>query len=114
MTKMRLTTLNLDQECVDILGGHENKSKYARKAIKSYAESESDADFYEEQYTRSLRKINILVKALAYNAESGEGLSLDAFLCQFLDVTDVQLAKIVTSGFTEHELRLVIDRLATV
>lgn len=92
MTKMRLTTLNLDQECLDILGAAKNKSRYAREAIKGYADAVEEADHYEDLSTKWVAALRHLAAAVA------EGPTM-SFLEDYLQETDLAIHQMYDAGY---------------
>lgn len=112
MTKMRLTTLNLDDECLKVLGGYKNKSKYAREAIKGYATAQDDSDYHEEQYVHILKMFDDLVNALV---EHGDGLglmTLEEFFAMYLDISLVQVNHMIATSALNSALRREASRHA--
>ncbi len=61
MSKMRLTTLNLDDECTEILRKEQNKSRYVRAAIKRYPKVVQDLDTMEDLYLHVRNSYDALV-----------------------------------------------------
>jgi len=105
MTKMRLTTLNLDDECLKVLGGHKNKSKYAREAIKGYATAQDDADYHEEQYVHVLKMFDDLVKALVQHGNGLGVMTLEEFFAEYLDVSLTTVHTIIATNAIDGAIR---------
>ena len=112
MTKMRLTTLNLDDECLKVLGSKKNKSKYAREAIKGYATAQDDADYHEEQYVHVLKMFNDLVINLVGSTEDRYDMTLEEFFTEYLQITDVTLHTIIATKAFDGAIRREASRHA--
>ena len=92
---MRLTTLNLDQECLDILGRMENKSRYVRTCIKRFDETLDELNRIEDLYTRYLSAMRNLCAALAEP-------SFD--LATYMDETPLAITKMCDSGYLKDAI----------
>ena len=93
MSKMRLTTLNLDQECLDVLGTAKNKSRKARECIKMYDQVADELDRMEDLYTKYVSAIRHLAVELAEHEES------EAFLAEYMEETPVAVSQMHSAGY---------------
>ena len=89
---MRLTTLNLNQDCLDVLGTAKNKSRKARECILRYDEVCKQLEDMDDLYTKYLYAIRNLAAALAQDPNI-------EFLAEYLSETPVAVAKIWTAGY---------------
>ena len=102
MTKMRLTTLNLDQDCLDILGTAKNKSAKARECILKYHDVVEQKDFYEELYTTYVAALRQLCEHLAEHVDSK--IDMQDFLAWYMDETNLAVMKMDEAGYLKDAL----------
>ena len=95
MSNMRLTTLNLDQECLDILGGAKNKSRYARTAIKGYAEARDEADHFEDLSAKWVAAFRHFARAVAEPSFC---------LATYMDETPLAVTKMCEAGYLQDAI----------
>ena len=111
MAEYRLTTLNLDDECREILGEQDNQSRYAREAIKRYGTVVDDLDRLEDRYVRLLtgsrRLADLINDAINYN------WSLDELLTGWLDATSVEVGRMFQNGYLVDAIRAEMSRPST-
>ena len=89
---MRLTTLNLDQECLDVLGTAKNKSRKARECILRYDQVAEELDRIEDLYAKYVAAIRHLTKAMAESP-------LCVFLVDYLDETELAINQMQAAGY---------------
>ena len=92
MSNMRLTTLNLDDECLAVLGTAKNKSRYARDAIKGYAHAVQEADHFEDLSTKWVAALRHLSKYLADQ-------EFQSALAEYMDETELAINQMKTAGY---------------
>jgi len=111
MSKMRLTTLNLDDECTEILRKEQNKSRYVRAAIKRYPEVVRDLDEMEDMYIHARNSYDALVRALvaAYD-QAPEHYGIHDFLVEFTEETHLSVSRINTAGHLRMAIREAASR----
>jgi len=97
MSKMRLTTLNLDDQCLDILGQHKNKSKYARECILLYADAQNQADHFEDLCIKYVAAIRHLADYLASQ-------ELQSALAEYMVETELAINQMKTAGYLKDAL----------
>jgi len=105
MSRMRLTTLNLDDECLKVLGAKKNKSKYAREAILGYATAQDDADYFEEKYVTIMKMFNDLVQNLVGHSESLGSITLEEFFSLYLQMTLTEVHTLIGTGAFDAAIR---------
>jgi len=114
MSKMRLTTLNLDQDCLDIIGRHKNKSRYVRDCIKDHAQLVTDLDEAEQYLLQNRRMLQALVYAIQEAYQSNELVSLGAFIADFADETPLMIESYAQSGSLVSLIRAAAHRHGSV
>ena len=97
MTRYRLTTLNLDDECLTVLGGVENKSRFAREAIQRYAEVVAELDRIEDLYTKYVSALRHLSKYLASQF-------FESALADYMDETELAISQMKEAGYLPDAL----------
>ena len=108
MTKMRLTTLNLDQECLDILGSKENKSLHVRRVLKEHEEVIEHLNMIEENLEQNRRNYRVLIEAVVH--AYARGWSTEALLADLLEETDFQVSRYQTNGHLIGAIRAAAHR----
>lgn len=101
MTKMRLTTLNLDEDCLNALGAHKNKSKYAREAIKGYAKAQEEADHFEDLCVKWVAAMRDLACSFVQNYDS---MTMTEFLADYMDETPLAIHQMDEAGYLKDAL----------
>jgi len=106
MSKMRLTTLNLDDECTEILRKEPNKSRYVRAAIKRYPKVVQRLDEMEDTYINIRNAYDALVRGLveAYDKEV-MGHTVHDFLAEFIEDTAFAISRVHTAGHLRVAIR---------
>ena len=106
MSKMRLTTLNLDQECLDILGEHENKSKYARECIKRYHGLVQEFDDLEQDYTEERYGLRDLCRFIMETAASDPHADdLIELIAEYMGENSVYVYQLLTNPYPDIFLK---------
>lgn len=106
MTKMRLTTLNLDEECCRILDSKQNKSKYARDAIKRYDDLRQEFDDLESDYTEErygLRDLCRFIMTTAANTPHADDLV--ELIAEYMGQNSVYVYQLLTNPYPEIFLK---------
>ena len=104
MAEYRLTTLNLDDECRQILGEQDNQSRYARECIKRYAEVVEDLDRIENRHIRMNAGMNRLASKLAEGAM--RNATVQEVLADFLHMTEIEFVRLVHDvGYFEQAFK---------
>ena len=93
---MRLTTLNLDQECLDILGRQGNKSLFVRRVLKEHEQFITELDEVEQYLDQNRRNYRTLLEAIV--SAYASGWTVEALLTHFLEETDLQVSRYQTNG----------------
>lgn len=108
MTKMRLTTLNLDQDCLDILGEAKNKSAKARECIRMYDRVAQDLEDEMRRRDQMERGIDVFAAMItdAYNRNA----DLDSLLSDLLDITSHQVAQTYENNYMEAAIKSAVYR----
>lgn len=102
MSKMRLTTLNLDQECCEILDREKNKSKYARECIKRYHGLVQEFDDLEQDYTEERYGLRDLCRFLT---EYAHRFDLVEVLAEYMDENSVYVNQLLNNPYPEAFLK---------
>lgn len=106
MSKMRLTTLNLDQECLDILGEHENKSRYARECIKRYHGICMEFDDLEDIYTEERHGLRDLCRFIMKTAASTPHADdLIELIAEYMGQSEQYVYQVLTGPYPEINLK---------
>lgn len=106
MTKMRLTTLNLDEECCAILDRKQNKSKYARDAIKRYDDLRQEFDDLEQDYTEERYALRDLCRFIMQSAdEQVQPCSLVELIAEYMGQNSVYVHQLLTNPYPEIFLK---------
>lgn len=95
MSKMRLTTLNLDEDCLKVLGTAKNKSRKARECILRYDEVADELDRIEDLYAKYVAAIRHLAAFLAQH-------ELQSLLGEYMDETELAISQMKTSGYLQE------------
>lgn len=106
MTKMRLTTLNLDEECCAILDRMQNKSKYARYAIKRIDELQDEFNEMEQLYTEEmygLRDLCRFIMGTAANTPHADDLV--ELIAEYMGQNSVYVYQLLTNPYPEIFLK---------
>lgn len=90
---MRLTTLNLDEECLEILRSEQNKSKYARECIKRYASLAEQFDDMENQQIANAYGLRALARYIVDEFNNGDDYLL-ALMANWCDMTELELSNL--------------------
>jgi len=101
MSKMRLTTLNLDDECLDILGTHKNKSKYARECILLYANATEQADHFEDVAIKWVAAMRDLACAMV---DKYDYMTMTEFLAYYMSETPLAIHQMDEAGYLKDAL----------
>lgn len=107
MSKMRLTTLNLDEACHKVLGEHKNKSKYAREAILRYADLSDEFDEMENLYTEERYALRDLCRFLT---EYAHRFDLVDAIADYMDLRPGQVENLLNNPYPETYLKEVAIR----
>lgn len=113
MSNMRLTTLNLDDECTEILRKEQNKSRYVRAAIKRYPKVVKNLDEMEDMYIHVRNCYDALVTALVDAYTSSEMTDLCEFLTDFTGDTPMVIEAAMRSGHLRVAIRHAAARHGT-
>lgn len=113
MSKMRLTTLNLDDECTEILRKEPNKSRYVRAAIKRYPEVVKNLDELEDQYIHLRRSYDALIKAVTDAYATDDATPIVSMISAFSDETSIAIEDAYHAGALRILIRAAADRHAT-
>lgn len=106
MTKMRLTTLNLDEECIEILGREENKSRYARECIKRYHGLSMEFDDLEDMYTEERYGLRDLCRFIMQTAASDPHAdALVELIAEYMGENSVYVYQLLTNPYPETFLK---------
>lgn len=95
MSKMRLTTLNLDEDCLKVLGTAKNKSRYARECILRYNEVTEELDRIEDLYSKYVAAIRHLAGFLAEH-------ELQSLLGEYMDETELAISQMKNAGYLQE------------
>lgn len=90
---MRLTTLNLDEDCLEILRSERNKSKYARECIKRYHVLEEELDRMEDSHIANAYGLRALARYIVDEFNSGDDYLL-ALMANWCDMTELELSNL--------------------
>ena len=96
MSNMRLTTLNLDQECLDILGRQGNKSLYVRRVLKDHEQVITELEEVEQYLEQNRRNYRTLLESIVHAYASG--WTVEGILTELLEETDMQVSRYQTNG----------------
>lgn len=107
MSKMRLTTLNLDEACHKVLGEHKNKSKYAREAILRYDDLVKEFDDLENDYTEERYGLRDLCRFLT---EYAHRFDLVGVLAEYMDKPEIEIERMLDMPYPEAFLKEVAIR----
>lgn len=108
MSKMRLTTLNLDDECHAVLAKHPNKSRYARECILRYDGLVQEFDDLEDLYTEERYGLRALCRFLARS----ENIELVVpLMSKFLDLTDIETYRLLEEPYADIHIKEAAIRL---
>ncbi len=102
MSKMRLTTLNLDDECHTVLAEHKNKSRYARECILRYADLVEEYDSLEDRYTEISYGLRTLCRFLV--REENEEL-VAPLMAKFLSITDIETYRLLNEPHADIHIK---------
>jgi hypothetical protein len=102
MSKMRLTTLNLDDECLAVLGQHKNKSKFARECILRYEQITEEFDEMEDRYTEISYGLRTLCRFLAREENYELVVPL---MAKFLDITDTEAYRLLHEPYADLHIK---------
>jgi len=105
MSKMRLTTLNLDDECTEILRKEPNKSRYVRAAIKRYPKVVKELDEMEDTYINIRNAYDSLVRALVDKYGLAGNHQIEDFLGDFCNATPLEVHQAYTAGYLRVAIR---------
>ena len=108
MTKMRLTTLNLDQECLDILGSKKNKSLHVRRVLKEHEEVAEVLEETEGYLEMNRVNYRTLVEAIVHAYACG--WTVEGLLTDLLEETDFQVSRYQTNGHLIAAIRQAVSR----
>ena len=97
MSKMRLTTLNLDQDCLDVLGQAKNKSRKARECILRYDEVVDELDRIEDLYAKYVAALRHLSNYLAEQ-------EFQSALAEYMDETELAISQMKTAGYLKDAI----------
>ncbi len=111
MTKMRLTTLNLDQDCLDILGAYKNKSAKARECIRMHDRIQNDLDDEMRRRDQWERGMDALANLLVEGYERGPSFDLDELLADLLDITPIQVSQMYQNKYMPAAIKSAVFRL---
>jgi len=100
---MRLTTLNLDDECTEILRKEPNKSRYVRTAIKRYPRVVQELDEMEDTYIAIRNAYDAVMRALVESYAKGE--SVEDFISDFTEHPAVFVMRAHDAGHLRGILR---------
>ncbi len=103
MSKMRLTTLNLDDQCTQILSEEKNKSRYAREAIKMYPRVVNDLDELEDTYIAIRNAYDALAKALVESYAQGH--TIEDFIADFTEHPAIFVSRAHDAGHLRSIIR---------
>lgn len=93
MSEMRLTTLNLDKDCLEILRSERNKSKYARECIKRYHVLEDELDRMENSQIANAYGLRALARFLVSEFNNGDDYLL-ALMANWCEMTELELSSL--------------------
>lgn len=108
---MRLTTLNLDDECTEILRKEQNKSRYVRAAIKRYPEVVKNLDEMEEMYIHVRNSYDALVRTLVDHYAMNDAVPLTTVIGTITGETDMEIANGYSAGYLRTMIRAGASRL---
>ena len=103
MTNMRLTTLNLDQECLDLLGSKPNKSAHVRHVLKNHQKLAEEHNHIEDLLIQNRIWYSILRNAIVEAYHSG--WTVEALLTDLCDETDLAISKYAEHGHLDGVIR---------
>lgn len=107
---MRLTTLNLDDECTEILRREENKSRYVRAAIKRYPEVVADLDEMEDLYIHLRNSYDALVRFLVDHYGMNDDADLGGLLAAFCEEPELEVSRAYNTGHLRVMVRSAASR----
>ena len=111
MSNMRLTTLNLDKECLDVLGAAKNKSAKARECIRKYDAVSNDLDEEVRRRDQWERGMGIMAEMMV--DAFGKGTSFneyDRMLAELLDVTVIDVHKMHENNYLAAAIKTAVFR----
>lgn len=100
---MRLTTLNLDKECLEVLGAAKNKSAKARECIKNYDAVSDDIDEYVRRHDQWERGVSYLAEMMV------DKFDVD-MLADLLSVTAIDVAKMHENNYLAAAIKTAVFR----
>lgn len=105
MSKMRLTTLNLDDECTEILRKEQNKSRYVRAAIKRYPQVVRDLDEMEDLYMNVRNAYDALVQVICQAYGMNDATPVVDVIGAVSGETDIEIGRAHDAGHLRTLIR---------